>query len=89
MKANYVDLKKYGTITNNKLEVAKKLADKSIYDLILLYYDSYYNTDQDIDEFAAEFYKVVDNLRLSIIPLKLNKLSVSEICDEIIQILEG
>lgn len=82
-------LLKYGFI-NQRVEIELiSLTESQRFELFNLFFEAYYNTDQDICSFASEFYHVVDKLRKNIIPLHLEKLKVEEIYDKIIDILEG
>lgn len=59
-----------------------------IYNLIVLFHESYSNTNIDTVTFGKEFYTVVDNLTSGVVPLELEFLAVDEIVDEIEEILE-
>lgn len=71
-----------------KLDNSFKTPD-IIYKLIILFHESYYNTDIDTLAFGEEFYNVVYNLTNGVIPLELKFLSVNEILDDIEDILKG
>lgn len=60
-----------------------------IYNLIVLFHESYYNTNIDTATFGKEFYNVVDNLTNGVIPFELEFLAVDEILDEIEEILNN
>ena len=94
---------KYGNIKNEileegynariivpALELHNKLGKDKKYKLLKLFFDSYYNTDHDTEEFACEYYSVVDLIiNKGIIPLELEYLNVDEMQEDIIGILKG
>lgn len=67
-------------IDNALLEIA---TDTLKYNLIKIFHDGYFNTDNDTSKFAVEFYNVVDLLTTGIIPLDLNFLDVNGLVEEI------
>lgn len=71
-----------------KLDNVLKTPD-IIYKLIVLFYESYYDTAIDTSTFSKEFYYVIGNLTNGIIPLELEFLAVDEILNEIEDILKG
>lgn len=63
------NLTAHANLTNEEKEI-----------LIQLFYDMYFNTDQDVEDFAPEFFYTVGAILTGAVPLKLEKLS-----DEFIQ----
>lgn len=64
------------------------LTEKQKFNLITLFFESYYNTNQKTDEFSSEFYDLMDKIYKGIIPIEAELLSVECIYDEILNILE-
>lgn len=57
--------------------------------LIDLFYYSYFNTNQDVEDFAPEFYNTLGKIMSNSIPLKLKSLDIDEdMYDNIKKILE-
>lgn len=56
--------------------------------LNVLFHNSYYNTNQNTQDFALEFYYLIEALGAGHIPLALEYLAVDEIYDDILEILE-
>ena len=44
------------------------------YEIIDFFYDQYYNTNQDVETFAQEFYFLTGHILLNRIPLELKKI---------------
>lgn len=67
-----------------------KLTEHQKFELLTLIANGYYNTDINTDDFACEFYGVV-NLILDRghIPLELEYLAIEEMHEEILNILTG
>ena len=64
------------------------LTEHQKFKLIGLIADSYYNTDIDTDEFACEFYGIVNMiLNRGYIPLELEYLAMEELYEQILDIL--
>lgn len=87
---------KYGTTTymllgrdhDKQHALRTTLTTKQKYELITLFFESYFNTDQEIEEFSTEFYLVVDAIYKEVVPLSADNLLVEGVYDKIIDILE-
>lgn len=65
----------------NKIEPARlsipnvSMADSTKAQMIKFFYDRYYNTNQDAINFAEEFYFVVGEISIGMVPIKLERLT--------------
>lgn len=80
----------HGTEKYIKVLIPKiTIDDLQKFKLIALITESYYNTNNDTDTFASEYFYVVDMLlNKGYIPLELKYLAIEELHDEIIDILK-
>lgn len=98
MNSKLEEFKRFGKVDNVNLYIGgsrkelpclcvKNLLNNKKYKLIKLFHESYYNTNQDTEEFATEFFSVMTKLLDGCIMLEVQYLSVDEIYEQIIEIL--
>ena len=86
IKLEDIHYKKQATIP--LLIVSDKLDENKQNKLLKLFFKSYYNTNQEVEDFSCEFFAVTEFMFNNKIPLDLKYLNVKEIYKDIIEILK-